>query len=115
MRAILAIANELDMEIHQMDVQTAFLNGNLEQEIYMKQPIGFVQKGMENLVFKLEKGHYGLKQSAICWCQMLNDYLQKVDYQLCHSGPCVYWKRTSLCLIIIAIHVDDLIIVIHKC
>jgi len=114
-RAVLAIANQPDMEIHQMDVQTAFLNGNLEEEIYTKQPSGFVQKGKENLFCKLEKGLYGLKQSARCWYQMLNDYLQKVDYQLCHSGPCVYWKRTSLCLIIIAIHVDDLIIVIHKC
>jgi len=66
-RAILAVANQLDMEIHQMDVQTAFLNGNLEHEMYMKQPIGFVQKGNENFVCKLEKGLYGLKQSARCW------------------------------------------------
>ena len=110
-RAILAIANQLDMEIHQMDVQTAFLNGTLEHEIYMKQPIGFVQKGKENFVCKLEKGLYGLKQSARCWYQMLNDYLQKVDYQQCPSDPCVYWKCSSRGLIIMAIHVDDLIIV----
>ena len=110
-RAIFAIANQLDMEIHQMDVQTAFLNGNREHEIYMKQPIGFVQKGKENFVCKLEKGLYGLKQSARCWYQMLNDYLQQVHYQQCPSDPCVYWKQTDRGLIIIAIHVDDLIIV----
>jgi len=109
-RAVLTIANQLDMEIHQMDVQTAFLNGNLEEEIYMKQPSGFIQKGKENLVCKLEKGLYGLKQSARCWYQMLNDHLQKADYQQCPSDPCVYWKRTSCGLITIAIHVDDLII-----
>ena len=48
-RTVLAIANQLDMDIHQMDVQTAFLNGKLEQEIYMKQPVGFSQKGKEDL------------------------------------------------------------------
>ena len=109
-RTVLAIANQLDMDIHQMDVQTAFLNGKLEQEIYMKQPTGFPQKGNEDLVCKLEKGLYGLKQSARCWYQLLNDYLQKTEYQQCPSDPCVYWKRVGSAVIIIAIHVDDLII-----
>ena len=77
----------------------------------MKQPIGFVQESKEKLVCKLVKGLYGLKQSARCCDQMVNDYLKKVDYQQCPSDPCVYWKRTSRGLIIIAIHVDDLIIV----
>jgi len=57
-RAILSIANQLDMGIHQMDVQTAVLNQ--DQDIYMKQPTGFVQKGKEYLVCKLENGLYGL-------------------------------------------------------
>jgi len=61
-RAILAIANQLDMDVHQMNVQTTFLNGNLDQDIYIKQPTEFVQKGKEYLVCKLEKGLYGLKQ-----------------------------------------------------
>ena len=93
-----------------MDVQTAFLNGNLDQNIYMKQPTGFVQKGKEYLVCKLEKGLYGLKQSARCWYQMLNDYLQHMGYQQCPSDPCDYWKRVGSRLIILALHVDDLII-----
>ena len=57
-RAMLSIANQLDMGIHQMDVQTAVLNQ--DQDIYMKQPTGFVQKGKEYLVCKLENGLYGL-------------------------------------------------------
>jgi len=65
-RAVLTIANELDMGIHQMDVETSFLNGNLDQDIYMKQPTKFVQKNKEHLVCKLEKGLHGLKQSARC-------------------------------------------------
>jgi len=78
--------------------------------IYMKQPTGFPQKGNEDLVCKLEKGLYGLKQSARCWYQLLNDYLQKTEYQQCPSDPRVYWKRVGSAVIIIAIHVDELII-----
>ena len=62
--AALAIAALEDMEIHQMDVETAFLNGNLEEEIYMDQPEGFIKPGTENLVCKLKKSLYGLKQAS---------------------------------------------------
>ncbi len=61
-RCILALAAIEDMEIHQMDVKTAFLNGDLEEEIYMEEPEGFTQEG-EHLVCKLHKSLYGLKQS----------------------------------------------------
>ena len=66
-RTILALANELNLEVHQMDVQTAFLHGKLSEEIYMEQPRGFEKAGSENLVCKLEKGLYGLKQASRCW------------------------------------------------
>ena len=59
-RSVLAIANQLDLELHQMDVQTAFLNGELEEEIYMSQPEGYKEKGKENYVCKLNKSLYGL-------------------------------------------------------
>lgn len=76
-----------------MDVQTAFLNGDLDAELYMKQPIGFVEKGKENLVCKLEKGIYGLKQSARCWYKTLNEYVKKSGYKQCQSDPCLYVKH----------------------
>jgi len=59
-RCILALE---DMEIHQMDMKTTFLNGELEEEIYMEQPQGFVHQGGEHFMFKLHKSLYGLKQS----------------------------------------------------
>ena len=65
-RSLLALANVQDLEIHQMDVKTAFLNGSLHREIYMSQPEGFVDLGRPNHVCKLKESIYGLKQSARC-------------------------------------------------
>ena len=60
-RVVLGLAASLDLEVEQMDVKTAFLHGNLEEEIYMEQPEGYVKKGKENLVCRLKKSLYGLK------------------------------------------------------
>ena len=66
-RILLSIAACLDYEIWQMDVKTAFLNGNLEEDIYMEQPEGFKVKGQEQKVCKLLKSIYGLKQASRSW------------------------------------------------
>ena len=63
-RLLLTIIARLDLELHQMDVKTAFLNGELNEDIYMEQPIGFVVKGQEKKVCKLKRLIYGLKQSS---------------------------------------------------
>ena len=65
-RALTALAAQNGLKLHQMDVTTAFLNGELEEEVYMKQPEGFVVQGQEHLVCKLKKSIYGLKQSSRC-------------------------------------------------
>ena len=65
-RSVLAIANELNLNVHQMDVKTAFLNGELDNEIYMKQPEEYVNKEHPNYICKLNKNLYGLKQAARC-------------------------------------------------
>ncbi len=70
-RCIIALAALEDMEIHQIDVKTAFLNGELEEEIYMEQPQGFVHQGGKHLVCKLHKSLYGLKQYLRAWNQKL--------------------------------------------
>ena len=62
-RMVLAIATLRNLEIHQIDVKTAFLNGDLDEEIYMEQPGGFVAPGQEKKVCKLVKSLYGLKQA----------------------------------------------------
>ncbi|RVW72540.1 Retrovirus-related Pol polyprotein from transposon TNT 1-94 [Vitis vinifera] len=63
LRIIMALVAHFDLELHQMDVKTAFLNGNLDEDIYMEQPEGFTKKGNEHLVCKLKKSIYGLKTS----------------------------------------------------
>ncbi|RVW99085.1 Retrovirus-related Pol polyprotein from transposon TNT 1-94 [Vitis vinifera] len=63
----MAIVAHFDLELHQMDVKTAFLNGDLDEEVYMEQPIGFVEVGKEDLVCKLNKSIYGLKQASRQW------------------------------------------------
>jgi hypothetical protein len=78
-RCILALAAIEDMEIHQMDVKTTFLNGDLEEEIYMEQPQGFTQEG-EHLVCKLHKSMYGLKQSPRAWNKKLDVFLKSIKF-----------------------------------
>ena len=79
-RSILAITNQLDLEVHQMDVKTAYLNGNLEHEIYMEQPEGYVDKNQADLVCRLRKSLNSLKQSARCWNITTDSFLKASGY-----------------------------------
>ncbi len=89
-RCILALAALEDMEIHQMDVKTAFLIDELEEEIYMEQPQGFVHQGGEHLVCKLQKSVYGLKQSPRAWNQKVDAFLKSIEFMKSEADPSVY-------------------------
>ena len=67
LRLLIALSVQYDLKLHQVDVATAFLNGTLEEEVFMRQPEGFEVKGKEHLVCRLKKSIYGLKQSPRCW------------------------------------------------
>ena len=81
LRIIMALVAHYDLELHQMDVKTAFLNGNLEEEIYMDQPEGFSVKGKEHMVCKLKKSIYGLKQASRQWYLKFNDTITSFGFQ----------------------------------
>ena len=98
------------MIIHQMDVVTAFLNGTVDEDIYMKQPEGYVQPGKEQLVCKLKKSLYGLKQSPRCWYRALEEYMKSIGFTQTDADPCVF-VRTGSKLTIVAVYVDDLILI----
>ena len=109
--ALLAFAVQNNMIIHQMDVVTAFLNGTLEEEIYMEQPPGYIMKGKENLVCELKRSLYGLKQSSRCWNTVFKQYLESINFKQCTADPCIFVSSRGPDLTIIAVYVDDLIVI----
>ena len=110
-RTLLALAVQKGMLIHQMDVVTAFLNGRLEEEIYMQQPEGYITPGSEDLVCRLKKSLYGLKQSPRCWNKEFQEYMKSTGFTQCTADPCVFVRVIGDNLTIVAVYVDDLILV----
>ncbi|GJT82606.1 retrovirus-related pol polyprotein from transposon TNT 1-94 [Tanacetum coccineum] len=82
-RMIIAIAAQYRWKIHQMDVKSAFLNGLLEEEVYVEQPEGYVAKCQEGKVIRLKKALYGLKQAPHAWNTRIDKYFQKYDFTKC--------------------------------
>ncbi|CAA7023599.1 unnamed protein product [Microthlaspi erraticum] len=93
LRIILALVAQYDLELHQMDVKTAFLNGDLEEEVYMCQPEGFIIEGQENMVCKLKKSIYGLKQASRQWYLKFDEIITKFGFkENIAADPCIYLK-----------------------
>ncbi|PRQ16639.1 putative RNA-directed DNA polymerase [Rosa chinensis] len=110
-RLLLSIAAQYDMEIEQMDVKTAFLHGDLEEDIYMSQPEGFVETGKEDLVCRLRKSLYGLKQSPRQWYKRFDTYMLKIGYTRCLYDCCVYYHVFEDGeIILLLLYVDDMLI-----
>ena len=110
LRLVLTLAATEDMEIHQIDVKTAFLNGDLPQVIYMKQPKGFESPNHPNYACKLQKSLYGLKQAPLIWQQTLSAKLKSIGYTNLISEECLYAKRDDNGLHLVLCYVDDILI-----
>ena len=80
LRLLMAMSVQQGLEMHHVDVNTAFLNGTLEEEVYLRQPKGFVKNEEKNLVCKLKKSLYGLKQSSRCWNVTLDAHLKSMGF-----------------------------------
>ena len=93
-----------------MDVKTAFLNGDLREEIYVEQPEGYVIQGQENKVCKLRKSLYGLKQAPKQWYEKFDQTLVSDGYIVNSSDTCVYSKLFGQECVIICLYVDDMLI-----
>jgi len=109
-RVLLALAATHKLVIHQMDVKIAFLNGDLEEEIYMTQPEGCVVPGQENKVYKLLKSLYGLKQAPKQWHEKLDNMLICDGFSPNDADKCVYSKYENGECVIICLYVDDMLI-----
>ena len=104
---LLSIAALEDWDIEALDVKTAFLFGELDEEIYMEQPEGFIQQGQEKKVCRLLKAIYGLKQATLQWNKPLHDFLLKMGFTRTLADPGVYIYFHNQDLIILIIYVDD--------
>jgi hypothetical protein len=104
------MATTYDLELQQADVDTAFLYGDVDTEIYMKQPTGFVEPGKEHLVCKLKKCLYGTKQAARQWYLKIQSCMEMNGFVGCEADKCVFMKEDKGMISVIAIYVDDLII-----
>jgi hypothetical protein len=109
-RLILAIVAHMDLELYQMDVRTAFLNGELNEEIYMDQPLGFETKGQERKVCKLKRSIYGLKQASRQWNVKFHQAILKDGFIMMEEDHCVYLKHSNNSFIILSLYVDDILI-----
>ncbi|GKF37594.1 retrovirus-related pol polyprotein from transposon TNT 1-94, partial [Tanacetum coccineum] len=101
-RIFLAFAAHMNMVIYQMDMKTAFLNGNLREEVYVSQPDGFVDPDKPNHVYKLKKSLYGLKQAPRAWYDMLSSFLISNDFSKGSVDPTLFIRREDNDLILIS-------------
>jgi hypothetical protein len=100
-----------DFEVEHMDVKTTFLHGDLEEEIYMKHPKGFVVKGKKEMVCKLEKSMYGLKQLPRMWYKKFDTYMLGLGFTRRKEDHCVYFKLIGDHLIYLVLYVDDMLLI----
>ncbi|GKB30528.1 retrotransposon protein, putative, ty1-copia subclass [Tanacetum coccineum] len=109
-RILIAIAAYYDYEIWQMDVKTDFLNGYLNEEVYMEQPEGFVNPKYPKRVCKLKRSIYGLKQASRQWNKRFNDEIKKFGFTQNRDEPCVYLKASGSNVTFLILYVDDILI-----
>ncbi|GJV84472.1 putative RNA-directed DNA polymerase [Tanacetum coccineum] len=109
-RILIAIAAYYDYEIWQMDVKTAFLNGRLDEDIYMEQPEGYVDPKFPNGVCKLQRAIYGLKQASRQWNKRFDEEIKRFGFIQNRDEPCVYRKASGSDVVFLILYVDDILI-----
>jgi transposase InsO family protein len=108
-RYLLALATKYDLHIDQMDVTTAYLNGDLDEEIYVRPPAELA-KECRGKVWRLKKAMYGLKQSGKSWNTKLDQTLKSMGFIQSKADPCIYQRKEEKNAVIVAIYVDDMFV-----
>ncbi|GJX39806.1 retrovirus-related pol polyprotein from transposon TNT 1-94 [Tanacetum coccineum] len=108
-RILLAYACALDFKVFQMDVKSAFLNGFINEEVYIAQPSRFIDFKKPDHVYKLKKALYGLKQEPKAWYDRLKAFLIKHEYKMGMVDNTLFTKKKGSNLIIVQIYIDDII------
>jgi hypothetical protein len=110
MRLMLTVAGSMGYNVEHLDIKTAFLNGDLDETIYMKQPVGYTKTGQEHLVCKLRRSLYGLKQAARSWNLKIDGVIKKLGFISSKSDPCFSTKMIGQKPMYLLVYVDDIII-----
>ena len=109
-RILLSLSAKYKLTVHQMDVKTAFLNGLLDEDIYMTQPDGYVNEDKPDYVCQLKRSLYGLKQSPRMWNQTIDKFMIEMGFKKCKTDHCIYAKWDGEDMIFVALYVDDLVL-----
>ncbi|KAE8734764.1 hypothetical protein F3Y22_tig00000715pilonHSYRG00142 [Hibiscus syriacus] len=110
-RVVLAMCATLNLHLENLDVKTTFLHENLEEEIYMLQPEGFEEKEKKNLVCRLNKSLYGLKQALRCWYKRFDSFIMCLGYNRLNAYHCAYFKRSGdNDFVILLLYMDDMLV-----
>jgi len=108
-RLLLAYTCLKGFRLHQMDVKSAFLNGFIDQEVYVSQPPGFEDHNNPDYVFKLKKALYGLKQAPRKWYERLSNFLLSQGYERGKTDKTLFIKNSCSDIILVQVYVDDII------
>src|ERR687886_229713 len=108
-RIFLAFSANQDFKVYQMDVKSAFLNGNLEEEVYVRQPLGFESTKFPNHVYELKKALYGLKQAPRAWYETLSKFLLENNFLRGNVDKTLFIKKQGNDTLLVQIYVDDII------
>jgi hypothetical protein len=108
-RLLLAFSCHLNFKLFQMDVKSAFLNGYLNETVFVEQPPGFVDFEFPNHVFKLSKALYGLKQAPRAWYDRLSSFLSEKGFRRGKIDSTLFIKNTDSDILLVQIYVDDII------
>ena len=108
-RMFLALSSFQEFKVYQMDVKSAFLNGDLEEEVYIEQPDGFILGNDPKLVCRLKKALYGLKQAPRAWYYHLDRYLHQQGFSKGSTDSNLYIKIDNDKLLILIVYIDDII------
>jgi hypothetical protein len=98
-----------DWKIHQLDIHNAFLNGVLDEEVYMKQPPGFVDSALSSHVCQLYKSLYGLKQALRPWYTRLNDFLLSISFRAFKVDSSLFIFSIGVDICYLLVYVDDIL------
>ena len=109
-RLVLKIVATENLHLEQLDVKTAFLHGDLEEELYMRQPEGFIKEDRKNLVCRLKKSLYGLKQAPRQWYKKFDSFMSSHGFTRCQADHCCYFKKIDNNFIILLLYVDDMLV-----